>query len=125
MKRPDLIVHGLVALAWLSCCFAIAIKIALLGNEEAAAGKQRGADFKTRTELTYEQERLRADFDRQACVPAIDQLPHLRLEVGAIALDQVGEARALFLYKLFLHKRSTLSVAFKFYAFQRRDCRRA
>lgn len=74
MKRPDLIVHGLVALAWVSCCFAIAIKIALLGNEAAAAGKQRGADFKTRTELTYEQERLRAEFDRQACVPAIDQL---------------------------------------------------
>jgi hypothetical protein len=74
MKRPDLIVHGVIALAWVSCCFAIAIKIALLGNEAAAAGKQRGADFKARTELTYEQERLRAEFDQQACVPAIDQL---------------------------------------------------
>lgn len=74
MKRPWLVVHGLIALAWVSCCFAIAIKIALLGNEAAAAGKQRGADFKTRTELTYEQERLRAVFDQQACVPAIDQL---------------------------------------------------
>jgi hypothetical protein len=74
MTRPDLIFHGVIALAWVSCCFAIAIKIALLGNEAAAAGKQRGADFKARTELTYHQDRLRAVFDQEACVPAIDQL---------------------------------------------------
>jgi hypothetical protein len=74
MKRPDLIVHGFIALAWVSCCLGIGIKIALLGNEAAAAGKQRGADFKARTELVYEQDRLRAVFEQEACVPAIDQL---------------------------------------------------
>lgn len=74
MKRLDLIVHGLIALAWVSCCLGISIKIALLGNEAATAGKQRGADFKARTELVYKQDRVRADLDRQACVPAIDQL---------------------------------------------------
>jgi hypothetical protein len=74
MKRPDLIVHGCIALAWVTCCFAIAIKIALIGNEAAAAGKQRGTDFKARTELSYQQDRLRAVFDQEACAPAIDQL---------------------------------------------------
>lgn len=74
MKRPDLYVHGVVALAWVSCCLGIGIKIALLGNEAAAAGKQRGADFKARTELVYQQDRLRAVFDQEACVPALDQL---------------------------------------------------
>ena len=49
-------------------------KIALIGNEAAAAGKQRGSDFKARTELSYQQDRLRAVFDQEACGPAIDQL---------------------------------------------------
>lgn len=74
MKRPDLIVHGIIALAWVSCGLGVGIKVALLGNEAGAAGKQRGADFKARTELTYQQERLRAVFEQEACVPAIDQL---------------------------------------------------
>jgi hypothetical protein len=74
MKRPDLIVHGFIALAWVSCCLGIGIKIALLGNEAASAGKQRGADFKTRTELVYQQDRLRAVFEQEACEPAIRQL---------------------------------------------------
>lgn len=74
MKRPDLILHGFIALAWVSCCLGIGIKIALLGNEAATAGKQRGADFKERTELVYQQDRLRAVFDQEACVPALDQL---------------------------------------------------
>lgn len=74
MKRPDLYLHGVIALAWVSCCLGIGIKIALLGNEAAAAGKQRGADFKARTELVYQQDRLRAVFDQEACGPAIDQL---------------------------------------------------
>jgi hypothetical protein len=74
MRRPDLIVHGCIALAWVSCSLGICIKIALLGNEAATAGKQRGADFKTRTELVYQQDRLRAVFDREASQPAIEQL---------------------------------------------------
>ncbi len=74
MKRPDLILHGLIALAWVSCCLGICIKIALLGNEDANIGKQRGADFKARTELVYEQDRLRADLERAASGPAIGHL---------------------------------------------------
>lgn len=74
MKRPDLYLHGFIALAWVSCCLGIGIKIALLGNEAATAGKQRGADFKARTELVYQQDRQRAVFDQEACLPAIDQL---------------------------------------------------
>ena len=74
MKRPDLYLHGVIALAWVSCCLGIGIKIALLGNEAAAAGKQRGADFKARSELVYQQDRLRAVFEQEACGPAINQL---------------------------------------------------
>ena len=74
MKRLDLIVHGFIALAWVSCCLGICIKIALLGNEAATAGKQRGADFKARTELVYTQDRLRAVFDQEASTPALDLL---------------------------------------------------
>ena len=52
----------------------IGIKIALLGNQAATAGKQRGADFKARTEMVYQQDRQRAVFEQEACAPAIDQL---------------------------------------------------
>ena len=74
MKRPDLIFHGLIALAWISCGLGIGIKVALLGNQAATAGKQRGADFKARTEMVYQQDRQRAAFEQEACAPAIDQL---------------------------------------------------
>ena len=74
MKRPDLILHGLIAMVWISCVLGIGIKIALLGNQGATAGKQRGADFNARREMVYQQDRQRADFEREACAPAIDEL---------------------------------------------------
>jgi hypothetical protein len=74
MKRPYLILQGVIALAWVSCSLGISLKIALLGNEAANLAKQRGADFKIRTELVYKQERIRASYDQEACVPALEQL---------------------------------------------------
>ena len=74
MKRLDLAVHGILALAWFCCALGIGIKVALLGNQAATAGKQRGADFKARTEMVYQQDRQRAAFEQEACAPAIDQL---------------------------------------------------
>jgi hypothetical protein len=74
VKRPDVMIHGIIALAWVSCALGISLKVALLGNEAAAAGKQRGADFKVRSELAYKQERLRAVYEQEASVPAVEQL---------------------------------------------------
>ena len=72
MKRPDLVLHALVAVAWISLALAIALKVALLGNEQAALAKQRGADFKARTDLAYKQERLRAVLDQAASPTALE-----------------------------------------------------
>ncbi len=74
MKRPYLVLHGAIALAWVSCSLGISLKIALLGNESANLAKQRGADFKTRTDLVYKQERLRVTYEQEACIPALEQL---------------------------------------------------
>jgi hypothetical protein len=74
MKRVDLFIHGVIALAWVGLTLGISLKIALLGNESAAIAKQRGADFKTRTELMYKQERLRVTFEKESSVPALEQL---------------------------------------------------
>ena len=74
MKRPYLVMHGMIALGWVSCCLGIALKIALLGNEAATVAKQRGSDFKTRSDLVYKQERLRVTYDQEACIPALEQL---------------------------------------------------
>jgi len=74
MKRPYLALHGVIALGWVSCCLGISLKIALLGNEAATVAKQRGTDFKIRSELVYTQERLRVTYDKEACIPALEQL---------------------------------------------------
>jgi hypothetical protein len=74
MKRVDYIIHGTIALAWVGLALGISLKIAVIGNESAAIAKQRGADFKTRTDLIYKQERLRVTFEKEACVPALEQL---------------------------------------------------
>jgi hypothetical protein len=74
MKRLDLKVHGLIAIAWVSLALGISLKLALLGNEKATLAKQRGSDLQTRTELSYKQERLRAIFDHSASPPALEQV---------------------------------------------------
>jgi hypothetical protein len=74
MKRPYLVMHGFIALAWVSCCLGISLKIALLGNEAATIAKQRGTDFNIRKEMIYTQERIRVTYEQEACIPALEQL---------------------------------------------------
>ena len=74
VPRIDLLVHGVVALVWVSLLLGIALKIALLGNEAGAAAKQRGADFKTRNDLVFRQDRLRAVIEQETCAPALEPL---------------------------------------------------
>lgn len=63
--------HTLLAAAWMTMALAIAIKTALLGNEEALLKKQRGSDLKARTELHYQNDRLRAAVDWQSSPPVL------------------------------------------------------
>ncbi len=71
--RLDYIVHGLIALAWISIALGISLKVALLGNESAGLAKQRGADFKIRTELAFKQDRLRAILDQATSPSSLEQ----------------------------------------------------
>lgn len=71
--RIDLVVHGLIAIAWISAALGISLKVALLGNEAATLAKQRGADFKTRTELAFKEDRLRAIIDQATSPSALEQ----------------------------------------------------
>ncbi len=71
--RIYLTAHGLIAIAWVSLALGISIKVALLGNLEATLAKQRGADFKTRSELAFTADRLRAILDQAASPVALEQ----------------------------------------------------
>ena len=69
MRTPHF--HALLAGAWMTMALVIAIKTALLGNEQAVLQKQRGADLKARTELHYQNDRLRAAVDWQTSPPVL------------------------------------------------------
>jgi hypothetical protein len=71
--RPELVVHGVIAIIWVSLALGICVKIALLGNEEANLGKQRGADFRTRNELAFTADRLRAVLDQETRPATLEQ----------------------------------------------------
>jgi hypothetical protein len=71
-SRIYLSAHGLIAIAWVSLALGISIKVALLGNLEAALAKQRGADFKTRSELAFTADRLRAILEQAASPVALE-----------------------------------------------------
>jgi|GEM_PF-2945897 hypothetical protein len=75
-SRVYLIAHGAIAIAWVSLALGISLKVALLGNLEASQAKQRGADFKTRSELAFTQDRLRAILDQASSPIALDLALH-------------------------------------------------
>jgi hypothetical protein len=70
--RVYLTAHGLIAISWVSLALGISIKVALLGNLEATLAKQRGADFKTRSELAFTADRLRAILEQAASPVALE-----------------------------------------------------
>jgi len=63
--------HIVLILGWMSLALVIAMKTALLGNEQAALGKQRGADAKRRTELANQKDRLHAELDWRSSAPSL------------------------------------------------------
>ena len=64
-------VHAVFFSAWLAIALVVAIKTALLGNEQSVLAKQRGADLKLRTDQHYQHERLRAAVDWQTSPPVL------------------------------------------------------
>jgi hypothetical protein len=73
MTRTELIVHIIVAAVWVSLAVVLGLKIALLGNEEAALNRQRGADRKAQVELGFQQDKLRSQLAFEASPPALDE----------------------------------------------------
>jgi len=67
----ELAVHAAFSVLWLGLAFGLAIKIALLGSEQATLARNRGADLKARTELAYQNDRLRAAIDFAASPAAL------------------------------------------------------
>jgi hypothetical protein len=65
--------HIVIAVAWISLALVLALKVALLGNEEIALKKARGADLKSRTDLAYQLERAQSQLEYEASGPALDE----------------------------------------------------
>ena len=72
MNNEFLKVHVLLAVVWIPLALILALKVALLGNEEIALKKARGADLKSRTDLAYQLERAKSQLDYEASAPALD-----------------------------------------------------
>ncbi len=72
--RPRYIhLHVVIALAWLGVAVWLGIGTSLLGHDQAALERQRGADLTTRTDLAYQNDRLRAAIDWATSAPVLGQ----------------------------------------------------
>ena len=80
--------HAAFFSAWLAMALVVAVKTALLGNEQSVLAKQRGADLKLRTDLHYQHERLRAAVDWQTSPPVLAETVR-RLELPLYPPGQV------------------------------------
>lgn len=70
--KSTISVHVLVACIWIPLALILGLKVALLGNEEIALKKARGADLKSRTDTAYQLERAKSQLDYEASAPALD-----------------------------------------------------
>ncbi len=71
MSRTEIIIHSAVAAVWVTLAVVLGLKIALLGNTEAALNRSAGADRKERMELDVQHDRLRAQLAYEASPPAL------------------------------------------------------
>jgi hypothetical protein len=73
MTRTELWIHIIVAAGWIGLAVVLGLKIALLGNEEAALNRSRGLDRKAQLDLGFQQEKLRSQLDYDASAPALEK----------------------------------------------------
>jgi len=64
--------HIVIAAVWITLALFLGIKIAILGNEESALARARGADLKARTDLDYEIDRLKGQLEYESSAATID-----------------------------------------------------
>ena len=64
--------HIIIAAVWIPLALFLGIKIALLGNEESALARARGADLRARTDLNYEIDRLKGQLDYESSAATIE-----------------------------------------------------
>ena len=64
--------HIIIAAVWIPLALFLGIKIALLGNEESALARARGADLKARTDLNYEIDRLKGQLGYESSAATIE-----------------------------------------------------
>jgi hypothetical protein len=73
MRIKTIHIHVVVAVLWLGVAMAIAISTALLGNEQIALARQRGADLKARNELSTQNDRYRVAIDSRTSPPVLTE----------------------------------------------------
>ena len=73
MSNPSVNVHIAFACVWIPLALILGLKVALLGNEEIALKKGRGADLKNRISLAHEVDQRKRQLDYEASAPALDE----------------------------------------------------
>jgi hypothetical protein len=64
--------HIGILVIWVSLALVLGLKVALLGSEEIALKKARGADLKARNDLIYQRDRAQSQLEYEASAPALD-----------------------------------------------------
>jgi hypothetical protein len=70
--NPYLKLHIGILVVWIGLALILGLKVALLGSEEIALKKARGADLKARNDLTYQLDRAQSQLQYEASAPALD-----------------------------------------------------
>lgn len=70
--NPLIKAHIAIGSVWILLALVLALKVALLGNEEISLKKARGADLKSRTDMAYQVDRSKSQLDYEASGPALD-----------------------------------------------------
>lgn len=70
--NPLIKAHIAIGSVWVVLALILALKVALLGNEEISLKKARGADLKSRTDMAYQVDRSKSQLDYEASGPALD-----------------------------------------------------
>jgi hypothetical protein len=73
MTKTELVVHALIAAAWVGLAVVLGLKIALLGSEQAALDHGRGQDCKAQYDLGFQQERLKSQLAFEASPPSLEE----------------------------------------------------
>ncbi len=89
MSKIELVIHALIAAAWVGLAVVLGLKIALLGNEQAALDHGRGQDCKAQYDLSFQQDRLKSQLAFEASPPSLEEaVRRLQLPIQAPARAQ-------------------------------------